>query len=289
MTLGCKTWTSPVIKQSLNPVWQKQDGNSPTVDFLVHSSKQHARIEVFDEDFASSDDLIGVATYVPIHELTEDVSGRKASSVRIPLTLMVRGRESPAGSLRVSARLLRLSAEQPLALFPEPSVAYLHAKLEEVTDLLVDARCPCHPFKVRVSLLGSQGTSKASWAKATPAASEALQGMCSRLAAQDFQTSQIAGIMGITREQVASLLLQPSIARDGTLKQAVLEQKEKRASENPQFGEVLQMLISAKSFDEVISSSVELELIDSKSKVIGALKVKVEDIIAAERSPSSSL
>lgn len=51
------TWSSSVIKQELNPVWEATE----THDFVVFDQDQHMAIEVLDEDWMSSCDVIGRA------------------------------------------------------------------------------------------------------------------------------------------------------------------------------------------------------------------------------------
>jgi len=132
-TLGCKTWTSPTVRKCLNPTWGS-DGSGLAVDFPVHCESQQLHIKVFDWDFSSSDDLIGIAASLDINELLTACRGNNTvSSTEVPL-LSAAG-EPGAGTLVVSAEWLELRALRPEPPLQGPSIAHLSAKILHATGI----------------------------------------------------------------------------------------------------------------------------------------------------------
>lgn len=142
--LGVKTWTSPTISKTLNPVWG--DGQGLTVDFPVHDNAQALTLKVYDSDFVKSDDLIGIAPSVHIQELI--VAGPAA---RHDIMLLRAGGDAGGGTLRISASMLRLCQERPVRPFPAGcSVAHVSVKLLSLHGLPLGSE---YPFRVRARVL----------------------------------------------------------------------------------------------------------------------------------------
>lgn len=149
-SLGIKTWTSPHVSKNLNPEWG--EGAGLTVDFPVHDDCQVLSLKVFDYDFGTADDLIGMVKSPDVRDLVRAGTGKQ------PLQLMKEDGESGGGSLTISACLLTLATEepsQPLAV-SGPSEAHLSAKVLNVKGLKEGSE---YPFKVRVQLVKSEGDS----------------------------------------------------------------------------------------------------------------------------------
>jgi len=148
--LGCKSWTSPTVRKCLNPTWGN-DGTGLAVDFPVHFESQQLHLRVFDWDFSSSDDLIGVAKSLDINELLSASRGPgRAINTEVPL-LSAAG-EPGAGKLVVSAEWLELRTLRPEPPLQGPSVAHLSAKILHATGIPggMDS-----PFHVRLRITAS--------------------------------------------------------------------------------------------------------------------------------------
>mmetsp|Transcript_67084 Transcript_67084/g.216348 ORF Transcript_67084/g.216348 Transcript_67084/m.216348 type:complete len:771 (-) Transcript_67084:70-2382(-) len=181
--LGIQSWTSPTVKKTLNPVWGGEDG--VTVDFLVHNTCQALSLKVFDYDFGSSDDLIGVAH--PMH-VSSLYHGKSAKQHEVELHTATTG--ASAGKLSFSARLLSLTSERPTAQLQGPSVAHLSAKILSASGLSSTAE---YPFTVRVRLLAAGDTAGGGQAAGgghePSSASEPARGRSENLAQQSSRLS----------------------------------------------------------------------------------------------------
>eukprot|EP00929_Paragymnodinium_shiwhaense_P105555 TRINITY_DN70609_c0_g1_i1.p1 TRINITY_DN70609_c0_g1~~TRINITY_DN70609_c0_g1_i1.p1 ORF type:complete len:746 (-),score=165.60 TRINITY_DN70609_c0_g1_i1:445-2682(-) len=140
--LGVKSWQSPIITKTLNPVWG--DGNGVTVDFPVHDVCQSLMIKVFDYDFASADDLIGVCDPLNVKDL-----GMNKEARRQELMLKTSTGEPGGGTLVVSTQFLRLSDDYTKALRAPPSEAHLSFKVLSAAGLDDNA---AYPFTVRLRI-----------------------------------------------------------------------------------------------------------------------------------------
>eukprot|EP00928_Gymnodinium_smaydae_P035197 TRINITY_DN24813_c0_g1_i1.p1 TRINITY_DN24813_c0_g1~~TRINITY_DN24813_c0_g1_i1.p1 ORF type:complete len:978 (+),score=131.42 TRINITY_DN24813_c0_g1_i1:58-2934(+) len=173
--LGIKTWTSPSVNKTLNPVWGA-DGKGLTVDFPVHDDCQKLLVRVFDKDFATQDDLIGVNEGLDVRDLLATCAD--ASGARTTIPLRTASGQSGAGCLHVSARYLRLTTSPPsppssLSLkqakgassparslsssgLRGPSVAHVSLKVLTVTGLeALGAAAARYPFRVRMRVLAA--------------------------------------------------------------------------------------------------------------------------------------
>jgi len=132
----------------LNPVWGGAEG--VTVDFPVHDACQKLTVKVFDYDFGTSDDLIGIANGIDIRDLT---SAESSGTTEIPL--FTANGELGAGSLTVSAWLLKLKDHRPQESSPEgrpagPSSAHLSFKALTLRGLDLASESP---FKLRLRVM----------------------------------------------------------------------------------------------------------------------------------------
>jgi len=150
-TLGCKTWTSPTVKKNLNPVWG-EEGKGLVVDFLVHSERQALSLKVFDYDFGSSDDLIGVAEPLGVDAL-KGTAGKSDEALQHELPLTASSGDAGAGKLCLTTEVLALTSDRARARMEGPSVGHLSVKLLRVTGLGSKAE---FPFKVRIRVLGAE-------------------------------------------------------------------------------------------------------------------------------------
>jgi len=152
-TLGCKSWTSPKVLKCLNPTWG-DDGVGLAVDFPVHCRSQQLHLKVFDWDFSSSDDLIGVAKSLAINELLTASQGTSGvATTEVPL-LSAAG-ETGAGRLVVSAEWLELRTVRPEAPLQGPSVAHLSAKMLRASGIPGGMEAPFH---ARLRVVASSAT-----------------------------------------------------------------------------------------------------------------------------------
>jgi len=136
------------VRKCLNPTWAT-DGTGLAVDFPVHCESQQLHLKVFDWDFSSSDDLIGVAKSLDInHLLTASRGSSGVITTEVPL-LSAAG-EPGAGKLVVSAEWLELRTLRPELPLQGPNVARLSAKLLRATGIPGGMESPFH-VRLRVT------------------------------------------------------------------------------------------------------------------------------------------
>lgn len=273
-SLGIKSSTSPHVSKNLNPVWG--DGAGLTSDFPVHDGSQSLSLKVFDYDFGTSDDLIGVAQRLEARSLVQD---GKPQTVQ----LQKANGESGGGSLSISASKLALSLTRPTQAIPlGPSEAHLHAKMLTIKGLAADA---AYPFKVRVQIAGPGDKDAALVEESTQPShpqeqkqlAEAYQEIARNLSAKGSSPEEIAEILEVGVKQVKSYLL---TVDDDKLKQQLLkEQLEIASVSRPRFDEALQLLLPCDSVKD--TNFVVLTIFDKKQKQLGVARVPLKDVLSA--------
>jgi len=193
-TLGCKSWTSPTVRKCLNPTWGN-DGTGLAVDFPVHCESQQLHLKVFDWDFTSSDDLIGVAKSLDSNELLTACRGT-GGIINTEVPLLSAAGKPGAGNLVVSAEWLELRTLRPEPPLQGPSVAHLSAKILRATGIPggMDS-----PFYVRLRVTASDTT-----ASATPAGARVEVEDTNREDNSD-QLQQQPSLLGTMAKGIASL------------------------------------------------------------------------------------
>lgn len=149
-SLGIRSWTSSIINKTLSPVWG-ESGKGLCFDFPVHNEDQILFLKVFDSDFASADDLIGVGEKLDVSHLRD----RHNETFDLKLTLPEED-DRDAGSISVNTRCLSLVEARP----PSPSegkvagisVAHISMKILSVTGLSHDGH---PPYTMRMRVLGT--------------------------------------------------------------------------------------------------------------------------------------
>lgn len=266
-TLGSTRWTSPVVKQNLNPVWG-QDGQGVTADFVVHSYEQKLRLEVWDKDDFTPSDFIGSARDLTLSQIS---SGEE---VQVPLTLEVPGkREGPAGHLVLSGKILRLTLRAP-EVASGPSVGVLTVKLKEVTGL---PSTGLFPFKVEVTLGEQKISSYASSAKASKPVPKVLVDLGAKLLQKGFDPDKISRILQINRQEVETIISQDP-AKQAQAKAAANQQ----AAMNPQFNHIMQVLVplhwNPTTYDGDVDLFLGLKLLDRRGKTVGSAHVTLTEL-----------
>lgn len=308
-SLGIKSWTSPTITKSLNPEWG--DGEGLTADFLVHSDCQVLSLKVFDHDFASADDLIGIAKSVDVRDLVKR-GGKQA------VELLKDSGEQGGGKLFVSATLLSLSpAVCMVPLPPGPSEAFLSVKLLTLQGLEDGAE---YPFKVRVQVTVpssdsqvsgranapakraafartasaklrasksltfgtpannalAEGTTGPSHAQAQKELAEALRGIATTLSQKGHSAEDIADILGVGTRQV-ELFLDTLFGHGKEHEQAYQAWLSTR---HPRFDEVVQILLPHGAADPL--ANLELAILDKRLKTLATARLPMEQLVEAK-------
>jgi hypothetical protein len=305
IALGVESWRSPTITKNLDPVWG--DGQGLTVDFPVHDHDQCISIKVFDEDFASADDLIGIAKRVKIKDLVQ------APQCKQVMELFQQNGEPGAGNLTVSVRLHSLTMDRPSVALPAPSEAHLSVKIRSVKGLRLGAE---FPFKVRVQVRHSEdnrgarksnsndlvenkkntkpilqrsnstltkegicaeSVTKDSAPKEQKQLGEALQGIATKLAQKGNPADEIANILDVELPLVEHFLESLDETQD---KSKAKDMEQAAAQRKPCFDEVLQMLLPIGTCDQF--NWVELAVLDKRKKAIATAKIPMSQILAAD-------
>lgn len=291
-SLGVKKWTSPHVSKTLNPVWSR-DGL--TVDFPVHDDDQSLILKVYDYDFGTADDLIGLARKIDVKDLVSNGSGKQ-------VVQLMKADETPGGgSLTISAVSLSLAHSAPSSppAMPGPSEAHLSAKVLTIRGLKEHAE---FPFKVAIHVVHAEeapkkagsakarATSRASQGSAKQAIlaegstepskpkevkqlAEALQGIAKNLHKKSVQPKDIAEILDVGPRQVEQYL--DELEHTKTKEQIQAEQEYLNVR-TPVLEEVVQFLLPNGTVDE--NAVVELIVTDKKSKVLGTARIPVPDI-----------
>lgn len=149
-SLGIKNWTSPVCTKTLSPVWG-EDGKGLSVDFPVHNDHQILFLKLFDSDFGSADDLIGLGQRFDVAHLRD----RHNETFDLKLTLPEEDNKD-AGYLSINTRCLSLVETRPsggpVGGDSGCSVAHVSMKLLSVTGLSHEGH---PPYTMRMRILGT--------------------------------------------------------------------------------------------------------------------------------------
>lgn len=94
--IGARDHTTKVISKNLNPNWENEDA-----DFFLYNRNQECIIQVFDKDYGTGDDLIGIAECTLQHLLNE--CGKSADSTAWIALTDKKG--TPAGELKLAVEL----------------------------------------------------------------------------------------------------------------------------------------------------------------------------------------
>jgi len=310
-SLGIQSWTSPHVSKNLNPTWG--DGNGLTTDFLVHDDYQTLSLKVFDYDFGTSDDLIGVAAKAEIHTLVES---EKPQAV----DLLKSNGEAGGGSLSISAHFFSLSSTRPppMEVVPHsrPSQAYLSVRLATIKGLQEGA---AYPFKVSAQVLGpdqngteskqgsflnrigigsqkleakgqvfAEACSQASHAKQPKELAEAYQAIAINLAEKGSSEIDIADVLEVGVPEVKHFLQHHKEEHDDLAhaKERQAKELERLSVKQPRFDEVLQLLLpwgpmSKGDYAVHEDNVVALTITDKNQKVLGTAKTSMKDLLEA--------
>lgn len=258
--IGNKTWQSPTIYKSLNPIWM--EGN--VAEFLVFDDLQQVTFTVFDEDYHSSNDFIGSASLIPIRNLIDEF-GKKQS--RIPL--MLDG--DSAGSLQIDARWFSLSPTSPssdIAAKEGPSQMLVAVKLLGVIGMPkgLDA-----PFRVCMKMDDCEVLSDRSYPKTDANRAKQFRNICSKLEELHLTEEEICKVLDVTHDEFQLLKKEGDEFNKFKWKLDMM-----RSQLHPEFNCNMYLLIPNVSDDKYL----ELSLVDNKSKLIGEVqKVSMGDII----------
>jgi hypothetical protein len=318
-SLGIKNWHSPTIKKTLNPEWGSPE-EGLTFDLPVHDDCQEVSLKVYDYDFASADDLIGIARQVEVQTLI-------LKKEKQTLPLMKENGEEGAGSLTISASFLNLVTTKPTAplKIKGPSQAHLSVKVFTITGLESGSE---YPFKVRIQVImpdsdsshnsfdstrtepspepslskeiakknvkksksmepsGTQGkvlveeTTSASQPKQQKELAEALRGVALHLSDKINDTKEIAEILDVGETQVQQFLERHDGKDKKTIKAQEEAMKQRMSVQNPRLDEVVQMLLPVGACDPL--SVVELAVIDKRQKILGTAKINMPQLLNAK-------
>jgi len=310
--LGIKTWTSPVITKNLNPVWG--DENGITTDFLVHDDYQTFSIKVYDQDFGTSDDLIGVLEPLALHTLVEDSSQKPQT-----LDLLKSNGEPGGGSITISAVFLQFSNERPVAPLPTPgpTEACLSVRLLTIKGLELGA---AHPFKVQVQVSSSsttsassssttakdrimkvasrvlgtsnaprsteqifaEGCSQPSHPKEQKQLADAYKGIAINLKEKGTRPKEIAEILEVGVHEVVNYLHEVGEKQEDQMlaKERHEAQVERLSVKQPRFDEVLQLLVPSQALSD--GCVVIMSILDKRQKIIATSKVPMQDLLVAD-------
>jgi len=221
---GCTTWTSPVIKNTLNPEWG-EGGKGITRNFFVHSLSQVASFSVLDEDFTGSD-LIGKAVEVGLDKISSGA----------PCSLELSSdKGASAGRLIISGKMLKPAPGDA----PAGSAALISAKILEITGLAGDAQVP---YKVCVSVGSESVSSSGSFAKAPDAYDAVVQNVCACMKKQGQDANSISKTLGIEKLKVDAYLSKEDPTNQ-SLKQRVQSTLDKSAATNPQLQQIIRIAV----------------------------------------------
>merc|ERR1719272_199147 len=276
--LGIKSTTSPHVSKNLNPVWG--DKNGITSDFPVHDGSQALSIKVFDYDFGTSDDLIGVAKRLESRTL---VQNGKPQNVE----LLKADGEAGGGSLSISASKLALTITRPKKAIPVgPSEAHLSAKMLTIKGLPTGA---AYPFKVRVQICGPEAGDAALVEDCTQPShpqeqkqlAEAYQEIARNLSAKGSSAEDIAEVLEVGVKQVKSYLLtvDDDAVRQKLIKEQQQEELESSNVHQPRFDEALQLLLPCDSVKD--TNVVVFTILDKKQKALATARVPLADVLKA--------
>lgn len=300
-SLGLKKWQSPHISKTLNPVWG--DSAGLTVDFPVHDDDQALILKVFDYDFGTADDLIGVAKNAVVKDLMESGTGKQQ------LNLLQADGSPGGGTVTIAVTWMKLEASKPTAPLSVagPSEAHLSAKVLTIRGLQDHSE---YPFKVLINVVSEEapatktasaktrslrsfsltsggtksnvladGSTAPSRPKEQKQLAEALQGIAQNLADKSLGPTEIAEILDVGPKQVEAFLSTlPGNDKSVATEQADLEDRNIR---NPVFDEVVQFLLPCCTVDD--AASVELVVSDKRQKVLATARIPMSSLLEAPK------
>jgi len=278
-SLGIKSSTSPYVSKNLNPVWG--DGKGITSDFPVHNEFQVLSIKVYDYDFGTSDDFIGVAPRMDLRSLVQNGEPQT-------LELLKADGGTGGGSLSISASKLALTLERPKkAILAGPSEAHLSAKMLTIKGLATGA---AYPFKVRVQITGPgaedaalvEGSTESSDPKEQKVLAEAYQEIAKNLSVKGSSAEEIAEILEVGVNQVKNYLFE--VDGDEQKSQKLIEERQREELESanvhkPRFDEALQLLLPCDSVKD--TNVVVLTIFDKKQHALATARVPLSDVLGA--------
>eukprot|EP00931_Biecheleriopsis_adriatica_P077018 TRINITY_DN50661_c0_g1_i1.p1 TRINITY_DN50661_c0_g1~~TRINITY_DN50661_c0_g1_i1.p1 ORF type:complete len:436 (+),score=86.74 TRINITY_DN50661_c0_g1_i1:145-1308(+) len=256
--VGQQRWQSPVIKKSLDPVWQH--GN--VVDLMVYEHRQKVSISIFDEDKMTSDDLLGETPKVSMEELS-----RGGKPVDKQLDVIYRGKS--AGTLSISTRWFVLSNNVPLkgihpAVARGPSQFILAVKLRGIVHLPRSWKAP-FVLKVQVGEREVHSANSKPPSTIRPVAAE-VEAIIIRLHQQNRSEVEIAKITGLKQENISLVLAKERTpnSRETAVKDIMAE----LSSTHPTFNQILRLLLPWTEH-MMNAAAVKMTLTDAADKLVG--------------------
>lgn len=267
--IGQQVWKSPVIKQCLDPSWDRDN----VVDLLVYDPRQKALITLWDKDKFSQDDLLGAVEPLSLKGMMQP-----GPALDQKLELSYKGRT--AGSLSICSRWFLLTNNIPLngihpAVAKGPSQLVLGVKLTHVTDL---PRMWKPPFVVQVTVNSEQVRSKRSHAPAAakPVTAE-VEEIVLRMLSNNVPLETISKLTGLKCAVVESVRTQALPGGDS--QRYLLEAQEEINATHPTFNEIIRFMLPWTQ--EIMSSAfLALQLLDATDKTVGTVqRLRLSEIV----------
>lgn len=262
---GAQIWQTPTIRRNLNPEWTEGNIN----DFLVHSDRQWIQIDIMDEDRAplDGDDSLGSINRYPISRL-RDKAG--TGEVRLFLEAPPGVAALPGSQLVVEVGWLSLAEAFRGSEVRGPNKYLLSFRVNECTGLACDV--PGAPYIVRArekqqAVEDSRSTGPG-WSRGQVVAMdvEVLRRM-RKLHKSKVDPSVVAEVLNLDAGLVRDFLVEGACSgSDGLVHAGAFDDlsreeqerygqswiqklesnlREREVASNPQFEEVLQLLLPA--------------------------------------------
>jgi len=284
LRVGCQAWRSTTMYKNLNPVWSS--GN--VTDFLVYDWEMPCMIQVWDEDSFGSDDLIGIAHEIPLQDLRSN-----GKQIEIPLDDAQQdsspGSSGKKGQKVASGGKLVISGEaigftdciidRPPSE-TSPSSVCIFVKIARATINSSEWKPPfvnsVYAVDAENNEISAKLASKSSFAVADPVLPEEIIGVLKEMLKRDRSTDEVAEALNLHARVIENekrKIRDPARAA-GDVKKDL----EKRAQREPEFDQVLHLLV--KGFD----GTLLIEMKDSADKVVGVAEIPLENIYSSQIS-----
>lgn len=260
--LGQNVWNSSTAKRTSSPEWGEQD----TTDFLIYDQEQVLSVQMYDEAFLGSSDLVGEARGVPLSTFT------KGEDILLPLEL----RGAPCGTVTLAAQWLELEK----GLGDDSPQILLEAKLLHVKGLSDHLKPPFHIVMSsngeRVESSRSRPRTGRDWA------GPSYRQIVFKLAELGVKPKAISEAMDYTEEVVDAMVKYEGEA-DETKKEQTRRAlfdglQKRRAVAEPLWGEVISLSLERSQLELL---SVTLKLLDQNDREIGSARVTFNEILAS--------
>jgi len=261
VSLGATRQTSPVVMNNLNPWWNY------SANYPVHDSNQLASFMVYDQDKHTADDLIGTSKDMKLEDL---MIPRGSQSREMEIKLKNSKGTGKAGSLWVTPEWMRFNSNGTAP------ICYLAVKMHEGRGVKA---CEFFPYRVEVAIAEQTGTTRFSYANGSRGMNEEMQVLCVKLLTS-MERGAVAELLGFEEEDVVNMLATHD-PQDCKLKDAVNDAMQRKQACNPQWEEVVQMLLDR----EVVmhaATEVELRFRNKKQEVMGTVRIPMQRLREAE-------